>query len=130
MENVLDNPRMIQLVSDDGRYTIVGKMVSEQDSYTQDNWMTYKTYTGSHWEVTMRCYGKRVNHINGMHFGQYACGLCQYGVRLTKNTILYLAKCAGNFTQALIGQDLAVIEKKWTKEYVEKRIAWMKENEL
>ena len=81
---------MIQLVSDDGHYTIVGKMHAEQDSYTQDNWMITKTYTGSYWTVDMRYDGKKVNHINSMHFGQYACGLCQYGVRLSKNTIFYL----------------------------------------
>ena len=130
MNNVLDNPRMIQLVSDDGHYTIVGKMHAEQDSYTQDNWMTTKTYTGSYWTVDMRRDGKKVSHINSMHFGQYACGLCQYGVRLSKNTILYLAICAGNFQNALAGQNLKAIEKKWTKEYLEKRIKWMKENEL
>lgn len=130
MNNVLDNPRMIQLVSDDGHYTIVGKMHAEQDSYTQDNWMTTKTYTGSHWTVEMRRDGKEVTHINSFHFGQYACGLCQYGVRLSKNTILYLAKCAGNFQNALADQNLMAIEKKWMKEYVEKRIKWMKENEL
>ena len=130
MMNLLNNPRMVQLVSDDGRYTIVGKMQAEADSYTQDNWMTNKTYAGSHWNVEMRCDGKVVNHINSIHFGEYACGLCKYGVRLTKNTILYLAKCAGNFTKALAGQDLAAIEKKWMKEYVQKRIEWMKANEL
>ena len=130
MENILNEKRMVQLVSDDGRYTIVGRMHAEADSYSQDNWLPTKTYTGSYWTVDMRCDGKKVNHINSMHFGQYACGLCQYGVRLSKNTILYLAKCAGNFSKALEGQDLVSIEKKWMKEYVEKRIEWMKANEL
>lgn len=128
MENILDNPRIIQLVSDDGHYTIVGKRYSVQDSYTQDNMMATKTYAGSYWNVEMRRDGKKVQHINYMHFGQYACGLCQYGVSLNKNTILYLAKCAGIFTMALQGQNLKQIELKWMKEYVKKRLDWMKEH--
>ena len=121
--------RKIHLKSDDEHYELIARLVSEQDSYTQDNWMITKTYTGSHWNVTMKQDGKRVDWIISadrrlyIHFGEYGTGLCPYGMKLSKNTIIYGALCTERFGKELAGYDIKKYEKQWMKEYVAARIS-------
>lgn len=120
--------------SDCGHYTIEARLVSEQDGYTNDCWLTCKLYTGSHWVVTMKKDGQKVHYIMDtenclcVHYGEYATGLCPYGMKLSKNTILHGAFLTGRFTKELEGLDPKKIEKQWTKDYVKARIAREKSN--
>ena len=119
----MNNSRNINMTSDCGKYTISARLVSEPTCFSQDNMTGVKCYAGSHWVVSMKCQGKTVNHINGFHFGQYCCGLCQYNTPLNKNTILYLAHLSGIFTKALDGVDTKKVERKWMEEYIKAKIA-------
>ena len=120
--------RYIYLKSDCGHYEIVARLVSESDSYTQDNWMSSKTYTGSHWEVAMKKDGQSVNYIPSadrniyMQYGRYANGLCPNGMKLNKNTILYGAFITERFSQALTGIDREKVTKQWSREYGQARM--------
>ena len=106
-------------------------MLALADSYTQDNWACYKTYKGSHWTVSIFKDGKPVSGIQVteenyqpfVHFGNYGCGLCQHGMTLSKNTILYGAACTHMFSKALENVDIKKVEKQYYKEYIAARIA-------
>ena len=124
---VTNNPRLVVLVSDDGKYVIKGKLVSEADSYTQDNWMCHKTYTGSHWEASIYENGKKVNGIQ-VRNGNYQpyitlYSVCAHGIKLSKNTLLYTALTTTMFNKALEGINADKVKKQYYKEYVDARIA-------
>ena len=126
IKNII-TPREIQIVSDCGNYIIKGRLVSERDSYTQDNWLSYKTYTGSHWVAGM--YDKTGQRINGIHVcdGNYQPyitidNVCCHGIKLSKNTILFTAIATHMFKNALTDVDIKAVEKKYYKEYVDARI--------
>ncbi len=120
--------RFIYLKSDCGKYEISARLVSEQDCYSHDNWTGRKSYTGSHWNVTIKENGKVVNWIvslNGncyIHYGQYGTGLCPHGMKLNKNTILYGAFLTERFSKALEGIDRKKVTRQWHKEYVQARM--------
>lgn len=122
-------PRYINITSDDGRYTIKGRLVSEQDCYSMSECES-KHYTGSHWIVTITCDGKRVNGIQVhdgnyqpyIHFGEYFCGLCQHGVKLSKNTILYAAVATHMFVKALGNIDSNKVTRQYYKDYIKARM--------
>lgn len=127
VQNII-TPRLVQLVSDCGNYVIRGRLVSESDSYTQDNWLTYNTYTGSHWIAGM--YDKRGSRINGIQVcdGNYQPyvtidSVCCHGIRLSKNTILFTAIVTHMFNNALAGVDTKGVERRYYKEYVNARMA-------
>lgn len=121
--------REIDITSDDGRYNIKGKLVSLQDCYSVSE-CGYRNYKGSTWTVAIYHNGQVVNGIQVrepyyqpyIHFGEYFCGLCQHGVKLSKNTILYGAVATHMFGKALANVDAKKIEKQYYKEYVEARI--------
>lgn len=118
-------PRSINITSDDGHYTIKGRLMSLQDCYSMSE-CERKNYKGSHWVVSIMRDGKYVNGIQVMdgdyqpyiHFGKYACGICQYGVKLSKNTILFAAVASHMFKNALKDEDTEKIERKYWREYV------------
>ena len=127
------SPRKIHILSDDGRYVIKAQRVSLQDGYSLDNGATYN---GSCWTgVTILKDGKEVrgiqvrrgNYQPYIHYGEYGCGLCQNGIKLSKDVILYGAIQTGMFTRALEGIDCDKIEKNYHKAYWAKRIEIFKE---
>ena len=124
---ITNDPRNVILVSDDGKYVIKGKLISEADSYTQDNWLTYKTYTGSHWVANIYENGKRINGIqvrDGNYQPYISLGnVCAHGIKLSKNTLLYLAIATRMFNNALADVDTKKVCNKYYKEYVDARIA-------
>lgn len=124
--------REINITSDCGHYTIKGKLTSLSDCYTQDNWTCMKNYKGSVWSVQIYKDGQPINGIQVMdgnyqpyiHFGEYGCGICQYGVKLSKNTILYAAVATHMFGNALKDENAEKIERKYWKEYANARIKY------
>ena len=62
---------------------------------------------------------KPVKDIDGFHYGRYGeKALCQGGVKLNKNTILFGASLTGLFKKALQEIDHEKIRRQWHKEYV------------
>ena len=124
-------PRQIELVSDCGHYTIKAKLIALADSYTQDNWTSQKSYKGSEWTVSIFKDGKAVDGIQVnepnyqpyISFSKWGGGLCQHGLKITKNTILFAAVSSHMFTMALAGVDTAKVEKQYYKDYVKARMA-------
>jgi len=115
-------PRFIYLQSDCGHYEIKARLVSQQNGYSNDYGGTKKIYTGAVWIVEIMKDRQRVSDINGFHYGKYGeKALCQGGVKLNKNTILFGASLTGLFTRALKEVDTEKIRKQWHKEYVEAR---------
>ena len=115
-------PRYIYLLSDCGHYEIKARLVSEQDCRTNDYWGTTKRYSGAFWTIEMKKDHAPVKDINGFHYGRYGeKALCQGGVKLNKNTILFGASLTGLFTKALREVDCDKIRKQWHKEYAAAR---------
>lgn len=115
-------PRYIYLLSDCGHYEIKARLVSQQNGYSNDYYGTKKIYIGACWSVEMLKDHKRVSDIKGYHYGRYGqLALCQGGVKLNKNTILFGASLTGLFTRALKEVDTEKIRKQWHKEYAEAR---------
>lgn len=115
-------PRFIYLQSDCGHYEIKARLVSQQNGYSNDYGGTKKIYTGAVWSVEIMKDRQRVSDINGFHYGKYGeKALCQGGVKLNKNTILFGASLTGLFTRALKEVDTEKIRKQWHKEYAEAR---------
>ena len=115
-------PRYIYLLSDDGHYEIKARLVSEQNGRTNDYGGTKKIYTGAFWTIEMKKDHAPVNDIRGFHFGKYGeRALCQGGVKLNKNTILFGASLTGMFTKALKEVDCDKVRKQWHKEYADAR---------
>ena len=115
-------PRFIYLQSDCGHYEIKARLVSQQNGYSNDYGGTKKIYTGAVWSVEIMKDRQRVSDINGFHYGKYGeKALCQGGVKLNKNTILFGASLTGLFTRALKDVDTEKIRKQWHKEYAEAR---------
>ena len=120
-------PRNIELVSDNGRYTIKAKLISESDSYTQDNWLPAKTYRGSHWTASIMENGRPIKGIQVIdgNYQPYITidTICCHGIKLSKNTILYLAYTTRMFKKALSDIDCKKVERKYNSEYLLARIA-------
>ena len=115
-------PRYIYLRSDDGHYEIRARLVSEQNGRTNDYGGTKKIYTGAFWVVEMFKDHATVKDINGCHYGRYGeKALCQGGVKLNKNTILFGASLTGMFKKALTETDHEKLRKQWHKEYIQAR---------
>ena len=118
-------PRNIEIVSDNGKYTIKAKLIAEADSYSQDNWLPTKTYTGSHWTASIMENGKPIKGIQ-VKDGNYQPyisinTICCHGIKLSKNTILYLAYATRMFTKALENIDCKKVERKYYTEYLQAR---------
>ena len=124
--------RQIEITSDCGHYTIKAKLIALADCYSQDNWSCQKSYKGSVWTASIFKDGQRVNGIQVnepnyqpyVSFSEWGGGLCQYGVKLSKNTILYAAVATRMFSKALEGIDTEKVEKQYYKDYVKARIAY------
>lgn len=123
----MTNKRTIILTSDCGNYTIKAKLVAESDCYTQDNYSGHKCYTGSHWNAGIYMNGKPVKGIQ-VRDGNYQPfitihGVCSHGMKLNKNTILFIAHTTGMFKNALSDIDTKKVERKYYKEYIAARVA-------
>lgn len=107
--------REVNIKSDCGHYAISAKLYA-------DNVCLW----GSYWKANIRKDGKRVNIIQVMRdtLDCYSLdGVCAHGIKLSKNTILYLAHITGIFTNALKDVDTNKVEKQYAKEYYQARIA-------
>lgn len=115
-------PRYIYLLSNCGHYEIKARLVSQQNGHTNDYGGSKKIYTGAFWNVEMFEDHQRVQDIKGYHFGKYGQGaLCQGGVKLSKNTILFGASLMGLFTGALQEIDCEKVKRQWHREYAQAR---------
>lgn len=129
-------PREINITSDCGHYVIKGKLIALSDCYTQDNWSCYKSYKGSQWTAQIYKDGKPVNGIQVkdgnyqpyISFSEWGCGLCQYGTKLSKNTILYAAVSSHMFTNALAGINQTKVERKYYQDYNAAKTVYFKEH--
>ena len=117
-------PRLIDITSDDGKYRLFARIVTDIDGYSLDYGARY---AGAHWTGCFKTAdGKFLDYIESIDgaeisFSEYGGGLCQHGVPLNKNTLLYGAYLTGRFTNALEGIDVKKVEKAWYKAYVEAR---------
>ena len=107
-------PREINIKSDCGHYVISARLYPDSVSL----W-------GSYWEAIIRKDGKRVNMIQVMRdtLDCYSLdGVCAHGIKLSKNTILYLAHITGIFTNELKDVDTRKVARQYSNEYYQARI--------
>lgn len=131
---IKNTPRSITIKSDDGRFVISAWLEAIMDWYTADT--ASRSYRGSTWQVKITDNGKSTNGIRiqrqigerslqdfNVNFGRYGGGLCQDGVKLSKNLVLYAAHITGMFTKALADINTDKMTRQFFKEYIAARNA-------